>query len=398
VGQLLLRRKAAEGDDRTRWLEAAQAYEMLGHVHYYLNESLPVIYIALRTLNLAHRAGQSPQLAQAYANMGVMLGLIPLHRAVAVYNRRALAVAEALDQLPVLAYVWLLAGVYESGLGHLPRGQAALERVVALSRHLGDRLREGEGLNTLGLVSYYQSLLEMSARQFDEVFALAHQSENLLHEAWAFSGKAGVLLRLGRPGEAVEHAQSGLELLGQTADLSEEVRCRVTAAVGKLRLGDEEGALAGAETAVTLIRESMTPPTTFYTLDAYAGIAEIYLQAWISGKEQGEAKRKGMKKAARRAVWSLRGFARVFPFGRASAALYQGVWDWGNGRFRQACRAWSKSVRLAQELGMPYEEALAHRYLGQYHPGPEAAEHAARAAAILAALGVQDDTSRQPAF
>jgi tetratricopeptide (TPR) repeat protein len=342
--------------NRERLLEAASAYETLGHVHYYLNESLTVIYTAFRTLNLAGKAGDSPQLAQAYANVGVVLGLVPLHRAVERYNRRALTVAEELGQLPVLTYVWLLSGVYESGVGHWAQGQAALEQALALARQLGDRLREGEALNTLGLLSYYQGQFERGIEQFDAVYTLAHQSENLLHEAWAFSGKAGVLLRLGRPGEAVDLAQSALALLAQTADLSEEVRCNVTVAVGKLRLADKERALAAVETAVSLMRESMSTPTTFFTLDAYAGTAEVYLALWAGGDQS-------MKKKARQAVRRLHGFARVFPFGRPAAWLYQGMWEEGNGRAAKASKAWEKCITLAQKLSMPYEEGLARKRL-----------------------------------
>lgn len=357
LSQLAWRRFLPERTgSRERLLEAVSAYETLGHVHYYLNESLTVIYIAFRTLNLAGKAGDSPQLAQAYANVGVVLGLVPLHRMVERYNRWAQEVAQELGQLPVLTYVWLLSGVYESGVGHWAQGQAALEQALALARQLGDRLREGEALNTLGLLSYYQGQFERGVAQFDEVYALAHQSENLLHEAWAFSGKAGILLRLGRPGEAVDLAQSALALLAQTADLSEEVRCNVTVAVGKLRLGDKEGALAAGETAVSLMRESMSTPTTFFTLDAYAGIAEVYLSLWTDGDQL-------MKQNARQAVRRLHGFARVFPFGRPAAWLYQGKWEWGNGRAAKAIRAWEKSIILAQELNMPYEEGVAEERL-----------------------------------
>jgi hypothetical protein len=164
------------------------------------------------------------------------------------------------------------------------------------------------------------------------------------------------LLRLGRPGEAVELAQSALALLARTADLSEEVRCHVTAAVGKLRLRDEAGALAAVETAVSLMRESMSTPTTFFTLDAYAGIAEVYLTLWAGGDQS-------LKKNARQAVRRLHGFARVFPFGRPAAWLYQGMWEWGNGRAAKSIHAWEKSIHLAQKLNMPYEEGLAEERL-----------------------------------
>ncbi|HXV43966.1 MAG TPA: AAA family ATPase, partial [Anaerolineae bacterium] len=66
----------AQGSPETKaaLLEAARTYERLGEVYYWSNQTLPAIYAALRTLNLAEQVGPSPELARAYANMCLVAG------------------------------------------------------------------------------------------------------------------------------------------------------------------------------------------------------------------------------------------------------------------------------------------------------------------------------------
>ena len=73
---------------------ASVAYDLLGQVCYYAQDTAGGVYAALRALNLAEGAGPSPELARSYATMCVAAGLVPLHRLADVYGRRARQVAE----------------------------------------------------------------------------------------------------------------------------------------------------------------------------------------------------------------------------------------------------------------------------------------------------------------
>src|SRR6185369_1839102 len=44
-------------------IDAARAYDHLLQIHYYEAAALPLVHATLRTLNLAERAGPSPELA-----------------------------------------------------------------------------------------------------------------------------------------------------------------------------------------------------------------------------------------------------------------------------------------------------------------------------------------------
>jgi hypothetical protein len=71
----------------------------------------------LHSVNLAERAGPSPELACAYATMSVAAGLVQLHALARSYARWALEIARDGDDLPALAFVLVATGAYDFHLG-----------------------------------------------------------------------------------------------------------------------------------------------------------------------------------------------------------------------------------------------------------------------------------------
>src|SRR6185369_4385661 len=86
----LLDRGSERGKGALDLIDAARAYDHLLQIHYYEAAPLPLVHATLRTLNLAERAGPSPELASAYANTFAGLALSPaLRRFAPEYLRRA---------------------------------------------------------------------------------------------------------------------------------------------------------------------------------------------------------------------------------------------------------------------------------------------------------------------
>jgi hypothetical protein len=90
----------------------------------------------------------------------------------------------------------------------------------------------------------------------------------------------------------------------------------------------------------------------------------------------------------------LSSFARVFPIGQPRALLYQGWYDWLEGRRALAGRKWRGSLSIAHKLGMPYDEGLAHYEIGRHATGAERQTHLARACEIFAQLDAAYDLAR----
>ena len=138
-----------------------------------------------------------------------------------------------------------------------------------------------------------------------------------------------------------------------------------------------------------LSRTDTTPPTAFYTLDGYAGMAEAFLAAWESASEAQQATVLRLRSDAGRACRALRRFAKVMPIAEPWALLCQGLHDWLDGRGARAYRAWQGALDGASRLGMPLAEGLAHFEIGRHLDAGSGNRraHLERAGAIFERLG-----------
>ena len=77
-------------------LETTRAYALLGQIYGRQNETLPVIFITVRRVNLCEHADASPELAEAYADIGSLCRRAGLRTLADVYARQADATAQRL--------------------------------------------------------------------------------------------------------------------------------------------------------------------------------------------------------------------------------------------------------------------------------------------------------------
>ena len=75
---------------------ASPSYKLLGQVYERKNETLPVIYITVRRVNLCEHAASSPELAEAYADLSALCRRVGLRALADVYARQSDATAQHL--------------------------------------------------------------------------------------------------------------------------------------------------------------------------------------------------------------------------------------------------------------------------------------------------------------
>jgi tetratricopeptide (TPR) repeat protein len=387
-------RSAASPEARSTLLETARAYEHLAEISYHANERALIIYTTLRTLNLAERAGPSPELARAYANMCIIAGLIPLRSLAEAYGRRAQETAHSMELLAAQEHVLRRTGIYYVGVGQWDKAQGSFERAVAMAEHLGNQRAREEGLAILAWAVYYRSQFVRSKELFAQAYDAAHRSNNTLYMARGLSGQATNALQLGQLEEAVTLAQASLDLFSGDIDPLEEIRVYGIFAVVSLYQGDLQSAFQSAKKASSVIAESA--PTSAFLLGGYIDVAQVYLALWEADASPALAERQELTDAARQACATLRRFARRFPIGQPRAWSHQGWADWLAGRPQRAHKAWQKSLSAAERLSMPYEQGLAHYEIGRHLDAQDPARrtHLTRACEILSQLGAAYELAR----
>jgi class 3 adenylate cyclase/tetratricopeptide (TPR) repeat protein len=374
-------------------LEVARSYRGLLYIHYFANDNLPLVEGCLRMLNVAESAGPSIELAEAFSTFGFIAGVVPLHWVAEAYLRHARVTAETIQNPVAAGWASMTSGFYSTGCGYWERAREGLADGARVMASMGDRRRWIDCVTVAGQAAHYQGEFLERLRCGIEVYALARQSDNVQGQAWGLLDQAESLIALGRTEEADRLLAEAVELLKGADSRVDSIFAYGLLARARLHLGQEDAAREAADFAADLIAQ--VSPTGMYMLEAYAGVAEVYLALWESGRASAVGVPE-VANRARRACAAVRRFAGVFPIGAPRAALWTGLADWLSGKRARALREWHSALHSAERLRMPYECGLAHYELGRHLEigDPERRERLQRAAEIFERLGAAYDLER----
>jgi hypothetical protein len=302
---------------------------------------------------------------------GVSVGFLPLHRLAEGYIRRALAGAGTVGDPRARAWVLQLAALHDVGMGRWAQAVALLEETAAIMRQVGDRRRLGE-INALrACVSYFQGDLASAAAGFAELRQYGNRSRDTQLQSWALLA------------EAFSAARSGD--LEQAGRVLRDRRVPALEALLHLRRGAPRAAREAVQEALESAR---VPPVKCYWFELYATTAEAAIALWHASRQPGAGDQAGARAAAGQALRCLRRYAQVFPVGQPRALLCQGSLAWVGERPAPARKAWRRSLALAERLGMPYDQLLAHQQLGRHGDPSERRAHLDQARRLFARLGI----------
>ena len=370
--------------ERPLLLAASRAYSRLIEVYYHSGETLRSTHAAFHALNLAELAGDSPELAEAYAPIASFFSFLRLYQPANAYFQRALDTARQANSLAALTYVLLVKSTYETGVGHWAAARASIDQLIEHGRRLGAPRRYNDGLQLLTIWLYSQGQFSECMAVAGELHTSASQLDDRRFQGYALYAQAYSHFYLGDVPKAaglLAQLERLLAAEGGITDTKLVLNVHGLACLVHLHLADQESALQAAAQADRLAQGTFQD--SYFTLPGYAGAAATYLTLWEAGYDRSK-----LKQQARQAVKALNSFARTFPIGRPAAGLYDGLYEWLRGRPKRARRAWDKALAVAEELAIPYERGRLHYEIGRHLPGDStAAAHLQQASQIFTRLG-----------
>ncbi|MEB3336857.1 MAG: adenylate/guanylate cyclase domain-containing protein [Leptolyngbyaceae bacterium] len=390
-------------------LETARIYDLFAELYYHANEVVPTLYAALRTLNLAERAGPSPELARAYASSCFASGMMGLHRLAKAYSHQARLTAQIVNQpIAAEARVLIVTSAYGVGVGQWQAVETALGQASQICDRFEDRHQLGTSLAILAKAAYLQGKFARGIELWTKVYTAAHHSGDVLQQAWGLNGQAEGLLRLGDTDTAVNLLEASLHLFAQNTDRVSETATSGMLAIARWRQGKLDLAQQAAqETAHRL--DQLSSPSSYYLIEGYAGVAQVYLGLWQVSRDKISAETprekspetstelESLAQSARSACRALHQFARVFPIGQPSAWLWQGLYHWLANQPAQAQQAWQRSLAAAEQFAMPYDQGLAHYEIGRHAISTQRQHHLKIASQIFTELDAAFDLARAEA-
>lgn len=388
----------AHESERETILKTAHIYQTLSEISFLTNDSLFSIYAILVGLNLSEYGGLSPELAKAYRDICVIVGLFGPPRMAEAYGERAWSTAQALDEPALKVEVKTGIGLNQLNAGQLDLAQANLEQALHMSEALGDRRLWGDSLGILARTIRFRGELHRAGELYAELGG--PRSGVMMHRMWAANAQATVALREGRLDEALVFLDRAHGLPGEQAEPQQEMVTWANLALISLRRGELAQAREAAARAVVLMEQMKASAYTHF--EAFASLAEVYLSLWeglgIAGADgrvvNGDWGEEGDKAAARKLCESLRrGTTRS---GRPAAWLYRGWYNTMDGYPRRAYKHWRKGQAAAEAVGMPYELGRILLEMGRHAAldDPSREQHLRQAQEIFARMGTVYELAR----
>ncbi|MDF1661888.1 MAG: redoxin domain-containing protein [Planctomycetota bacterium] len=377
-------------------LEATRADLRLLEVYYTSQEKELALYVSLQALNLAeHYLDQSPELAQAYANMAVIAGLVPWEGLARSYIRRGIEVARAIDDLESLAFVRSRAGVTLASLGCWDEAQAELTKAIVVDTEVGNTRRTGISKTLMASNHYLTAEFSEAQRVCQEVIDGAFQRKDLQQMTWGEVVNAQTLIRFGEFNKAQESINEMMSCLESYTEVPMEILAHGLQSVIHLRMG--RYGLAGEESAKALKRIVASPATTYYALEGYSAVCEVELALWQRERLRDESD--GALKRYQSAQESLNGFAKLFVFARPRAKMWEGSCAAIAGDEATANERWNQGLGIAAVLGSDFETGLIFLEMARLTSNKsKRKELAHRAGVLFEELGARFEWQRSKRF
>jgi eukaryotic-like serine/threonine-protein kinase len=342
-------------DRRDVLRDAAGIFERLGEVYYFGNDSLRSIHAALRALNLAEKAGPTPELARCYAAtcLGAGLAPLPLDFLARIYCHKALCVAEKVDNEAATGYTLLTTGIYYAGVGDWAQASEKIQAAEAIHEHLGDGKRLEQSLSSLGHICAIRGEFDEAVALNRRVYDSARRRGDPQMMASALVWQAAAYVMTGQTSEGAALLDEAHPLFSASADQGIQIIGYAALAAVQLYRDEVDTALQTAETVLSWIEHYA--PTSFSALPGFVLLAELYL-----GLMEREPNRANIPEDAQRVCAAGRKYARTFPIGWPFVWMWQAKYAQLRGEDNKARRLWGKSLKAAEKYDLPHvrERAL----------------------------------------
>lgn len=354
----------ASSAERELYLKVVNAYETLGQIYYFENETAIISYITFLSLNLSERGGPSSALARSYAIVSFVAGLVSPWL-MQIYWRWAEKTSARLGEQATDAMVAEILGVNGLGVAWWDKTLQMFQKSLDLSRQVGNWKRFEESGNLLGLINLLLGNLPASEQFVEEALRSARQRNDDHTERFSLLVQAQTRLLQGRLEEALNDLAQVANPIEDNPDSDQLFYYGLLAQVQMRResLGEAHKA---AQNAARLIA-ARNQHTTSYSLPGFAGAAEFYLTACDIGLALPDEIRP-VAEQTKLICKALNKFARQFPLARPAALRCQGHYEWLLGNEKKAIKLWQKAVTTARKIKLPLEEGLAQWQLAQHLP------------------------------
>lgn len=388
LSQRMLRRSPKSepsADERALNVELRLVYDTVNELAFLTDNTLAFLNSTLAHVNVAEKLNAPVALADSYARVAIVASLIPLRDVARTYVKRSLDNLALTDDPTTQMNTLLRLAIYSTSAGQFADTHARVAEGLKLATSIGAKGIAESLMTTESSTYYYQGDFVRSLDVAEQLLKSARSSNTVQHEIWGLSASSTAYLMLNELHRSVELGEQSIDLLTRNAEVEPTsiINRYGVRSTAYLRLGDPQLAREFAEKSLGTM-DKVKRPVIFSVYEGYVQTAETFFALWEAAAPN-SAEAQDLKAIAARVCKHLATFSGIFPLGEPAMHRYKGLYEWHTGQPPKAQDHWQRALNSAEQLGMAFEQGMAHYMLGLHLPAdhPNRAQHMTTAQDIL---------------
>ena len=335
------------------------------------------LYVMLCALHSAEAIDAPSEQVNYLMYLGLLAYSMPLHGLGRYYMSLAQRLLPRITDETSQGGYFGIAAYMHSAEGDWQASLDAMERWLANVRRMGDEGQEALIYRTRGAIYLALGRFDKVWEDGESGLRIGRVLENKTVLSAALLCKGLVLFLRGEMQKSWQLLCEGSQLVEQSSSSLHKTAWNGIMAAVACRAGHIPQ--AQEQLKIGLARMARVQPPTMQYLEGYGCAVEAALQLWQLASSHSE--RASTERQVRQALWQMVRFAWIFPVGKPRALVGLGRYLWLLGNREWALRCLRSGLKEALRFAMPYEQALAHLWLGSFGMSASAAGNMGRAEA-----------------
>jgi class 3 adenylate cyclase/tetratricopeptide (TPR) repeat protein len=333
---------------------------------------LPMFYSVVAGLNIAESMEDTPALSNVYAQMGAILGFIPVRSQAKYYTEQWSLLNERFNHPGYFVSSAISLATVESGIGAWDQVKERMERVVEICNELGNNRQAGEAFSFMASNAVIEGDVNKVSFHNASLIESARRRNNPVQWVWSYQWAGAIALSQGKFEEALANVEKALAVMEKTpvGEVAEFVIYGIRLAA-QWHSGEQQKALDAAK---QLLDRAAKMQVVDYSI--YVGFFHIMDVVFLALEQAYRENRPAAEKAewmeyAKRSIKIMQAYARVFTVGEPAYYRYSGWVQWHQGKKEKAYQSWRTAVDKARQIPMHYEEGMSGLALGMNLPADD---------------------------
>ncbi len=348
--QLFRGKPVSEEQVATR-LEIIQIYQQLATVLFLMGDPnpLPMFFSVVAGLNVAETIRDTPELSYMYAQMGAVMGFIPLRSQYEYYSEQWRLLDERFKHPGYFVSSAISLATVQSGIGDWVALKPRLEKVIEICNEMGDKRQAGEAYSFLSSNAIIEGNIKDATDRATRMLEHALQVSNPIHFVWGCQWLGSIAIHRGNYEEAFSWAARARERTERDSvgEVDNQTMDAIFAHAQWLKGERAESVRMARAICDKAVKASIVDYSIYI---AYIHMTEVLFldleRAW--SENETAAKREETMKYAQQCTKIWKKYMPIFTVGAPVYHRFTGLVEWYQDKPEKAFASWRTAVEKAR--------------------------------------------------